>query len=176
VQVETLSGHEETLSTVQLDFAQPARLGLAYTAPSGSPATPLCIHRAPLSTHERFVAYLVEHFRGAFPTWLAPVQLGVIAVSERHREYAESVVNRLRARTIRAELLPPDESVARNVRAAAEQKLPNVAVVGEREARDDSVTLRRHGADARIVLSVDALERTLLEAIAARTASLAVNA
>jgi threonyl-tRNA synthetase len=168
VQVATLSGHEETLSTVQVDFAQPARLGLEYTAASGKPETPLCIHRAPLSTHERFVAFLVEHFRGAFPTWLAPVQLAVIAVSERYRPYAESLVERLRARMIRAELLPPDESVTRNVRSAAEQKVPNIAVVGEREARDGSVTLRRRGSAAQVVLSVDALEAELLEAIARR--------
>src|SRR5690606_660604 len=79
VQVETLSGHEETLSTVQVDFAQPKRLGLRYTARSGNFETPFCIHRAPFSTHERFVAFLLEHFRGALPTWLAPVQIAVIA-------------------------------------------------------------------------------------------------
>ena len=82
IQVRTLGGTEETLSTVQLDFAQPARLGLSFTAPSGQPAVPYCIHRAPLSTHERFVAFLVELYGGAFPTWLAPVQLLVVPVSD----------------------------------------------------------------------------------------------
>lgn len=168
VQVRTLAGTEETLSTVQLDFVQPGRLDLSYTAASGQPATPLCIHRAPFSTHERFIALLVELYGGAFPIWLAPVQLLVVPVSDRSREYADSVMRRLRARFIRAELASSAETVASNIRAAAERKIANVAVVGPREEARQSVTLRRRRGEPQPTLSVDALERLLLDAIARR--------
>jgi threonyl-tRNA synthetase len=175
VQVCTLIGTEETLSTVQLDFVQPVRLGLAYTAPSGGPEVPYCIHRAPLGTHERFVAFLLEHFDGAFPTWLAPVQVLVIAVSDAQRDYADAIVRRLRGRFVRAELARTNETVARGVRDAAERKIPNVLVVGAREQRDGSVTLRRRGIDKQTVLSVDELERRLLAAIERRLPMLEVE-
>jgi threonyl-tRNA synthetase len=175
IQVETRSGTEETLSTVQIDFAQPKRLGLAYTAPSGRAETPLCIHRAPFSTHERFVAFLIELYGGAFPTWLAPVQVVVVPVSDSHRDYAERLVRRLRGRCVRAELASAAETVARNIRDAAERKIPNVLVVGERERRDSSVTLRRHGSRERTTLTADDFERRLLAAIAERRRALAID-
>jgi threonyl-tRNA synthetase len=172
IQARTLGGTEETLSTVQLDFVQPARLGLAYTASSGQPAVPYCIHRAPLSTHERFVAFLVELHGGAFPTWLAPVQALVVPVSDAQRGYAEAIVRRLRGKLVRAEASAPGQTVARGVREAAEQKIPNVVVVGKREESDGSVTLRRRGAERHATLSVDAFERALLQAIGSRSPEL----
>jgi threonyl-tRNA synthetase len=173
IQVRTLGGTEETLSTVQLDFAQPARLGLRYTASDGQPAVPFCIHRAPLSTHERFVAFLAELYGGAFPTWLAPVQLLVVPVSDAQRDYAAGIVRRLRARYVRAECSPAGDTVARAIRDAAEQKVPNVAVVGKREVAAGSVALRRHGSNESTSMSVAELERRLLETIATRRAGLA---
>ena len=168
VQVRTLAGTEETLSTVQLDFAQPARLGLAYTSASGLPATPFCIHRAPLSTHERFVAFLLELYEGAFPTWLAPVQVVVVPVSDSIREYGERLVQRLRSRLVRAELGSPGATVARNVHDAIEQKIPNIVVVGQREQADGSVTWRRRAPAEQITLPVDEFERRLVEQIEQR--------
>jgi threonyl-tRNA synthetase len=176
VQVRTLGGTEETLSTVQLDFAQPARLGLAYTAPSGQPAVPYCIHRAPLSTHERFVAFLVELYGGAFPTWLAPVQLCIVPVSDAQREYADGVVRRLRGKLVRAEVASAGETVARGVREAAELKIPNVGVVGKREQAEGRVMLRRHGVEKQSSLTVDELERVLLSAIERRSEALELTA
>jgi threonyl-tRNA synthetase len=176
IQVRTLGGTEETLSTVQLDFAQPARLGLTYTAPSGQQAVPYCIHRAPLSTHERFVAFLIERYGGAFPTWLAPQQLCVVPVSDSHREYAEAIVRRLRGKLVRAEVASAGETVARSVREAAERKVPNVGVVGKREESDGRVMLRRHGVEKQSSLTVDELERVLLRAIERRSHTLEVVA
>jgi threonyl-tRNA synthetase len=176
VQVRTLGGTEETLSTVQVDFAQPKRLGLEYMARSGRPAVPFCIHRAPLSTHERFVAFLAELYGGAFPTWLAPVQLCVVPVSDAQRAYAERIVQRLRARLVRATVAPSGDTVARAVRDAAERKIPNVAVVGKREEAGGSASLRLHGTDRQTVLAVDELERRLLDAIARRSRTLSVDA
>jgi threonyl-tRNA synthetase len=168
VQVRTRIGSEETLSTVQLDFAQPARLGLLYTASSGAPATPLCIHRAPLSTHERFVAFLLELYRGAFPLWLAPVQIEVVPVSDAHRAYAEGIVKRLRGRFVRAEVAAARETVARNVRDALELKVPLVAVVGAREERSGRVSLRLFESGRRAEMPVEELEQRLLQAIGER--------
>ncbi len=172
VQVRTLGGTEETLSTVQLDFAQPKRLGLAYTASSGEPAVPFCIHRAPLSTHERFVAFLVELYGGALPTWLAPVQLHVVPVSDAQRGYAERIVERLRAKLVRASAASSGVTVARAVRDAAERKIPNVAVVGKREEASGGASLRRHGCEDHEQVIVDELERRLLDAIARRARTL----
>ena len=165
IQVRTLGGTEETLSTVQLDFAQPKRLGLAYTARSGQPAVPFCIHRAPLSTHERFVAFLVEHFGGALPTWLAPQAL-VVLVSDAFRDYAEGSWRPARIRA--AVAAPAGDTVAYSVRDAAERKIPNVLVVGRRERDAGGVTLRRHGVEAQTSLSLDDFERRLRDAIARR--------
>ena len=168
IQVRTRGGTEETLSTVQLDFVQPARLGLHYTTPSGQPAVPFCIHRAPLSTHERFVAFLVERCGGALPTWLAPVQVRVLPVSAAQREYAEQLVRRLRGRFVRAELAASGETLARSVREASTRKIPNVVVVGRREQTDGTVTLRTLGHETQLTIPVDAFERQLLRAIEER--------
>src|SRR6185436_14606791 len=91
VQFKTVTGREETASTNQLDFAVPARLGLFYIGPDGQRHVPYVIHRAPLGTHERFVAFVIEHLGGAFPTWLAPVQALVLPVSEKYYEYGEMI-------------------------------------------------------------------------------------
>jgi threonyl-tRNA synthetase len=175
VQVTNSLGAEETLSTVQVDFAQPRRLGLGYVAASGELETPLCIHRAPFSTHERFVAFLLELFGGALPLWLSPVQLLVIAVAEPHAAYAAEVVTRLRARGIRAERASVGQTVANNVRIGAARKIPLLGVVGAREQAERTVAVRRHGDRAQASLSLDALEVRLLAALAKRDRSLSLS-
>ena len=169
IQFRTVTGREETLSTVQLDFAVPPRLGLAYVGADGAEHTPYCVHRAPLSTHERFVAILTEHFGGAFPTWLAPVQVQVLTVSDRFDHYAQDIVARLRGNLVRAELGSGNDTVAKKVRAATVRKIPNVLVVGERETADGTVTLRRYGVREQTTLSVAAFEAALAKTIAARS-------
>lgn len=161
-------GADETLSTVQVDFAQPRRLGLRYVTASGAHATPYCIHRAPLSTHERFVAYLTERYGGAFPTWLAPVQVLVVAVSDRFEAYANEVVARLRGQFVRARLAPLAETVSRNIRDAVAQRVPNVVVLGQREQRDGRVTVRRLGIEQQLELDLAEFQRLLLAAIRSR--------
>jgi threonyl-tRNA synthetase len=165
VQVRTRGGTEETLSTVQLDFVQPKRLGLSYTAASGNLETPYCIHRAPLSTHERIVAFLVEKFAGALPTWLSPVQVVAVPVADAQRDYAEQLVRRLRAKFVRAKVAPQGETLARSVRDASVAKVPNVVVVGRREQADALITLRRLGSKQQLTLSCDEFERRLLRTI-----------
>lgn len=168
-QLGSASGREETLSTVQLDFVQPERLGLSYTGSDGRAHHPLCIHRAPLSTHERLVAFLIERSGGALPTWLAPEQVRVIGVSDRFEPYARQIVDRLRAQWVRAELTDGSETVANRVRVACEQKVPNLLVLGEREQAAGSVTLRQLGSRAQRTLGYDEFESALLAAIRGRS-------
>ena len=171
IQFRTVTGREETLSTVQLDFAVPPRLGLAYIGEDGERHTPYCVHRAPFSTHERFVAILTEHFGGAFPTWLAPVQVRVLTVSDQFTEYAESIVRRLRANFVRAEPGTENDTVAKKIREGATRKIPNLLIVGEREMADGTVTLRRYGVRQQTTMPVAAFEAALANTIAARSLS-----
>lgn len=169
IQVSTAAGGEETLSTVQLDFVQPGRMGLSYVGGDGQSKVPLCIHRAPFSTHERIVAYLCELYQGAFPTWLAPVQLLVIPVSKKYASYAEEIVARFREKFIRAQLARSSETVSRNVLEATQQRVPNCVVVGAREQAARSVTLRTFGVKEQVEMQVDALEESVLHAIRVRS-------
>ena len=169
IQFTTVTGREESLSTVQLDFSQPQSLGLGYVGADGETHTPYCIHRAPLSTHERMVAFLLEHYGGAFPTWLAPVQVQVITVSERFDGYADEIVLGLREHMVRAERAPSSDTVAKKIRQGTTQKIPNLLVVGEREAAEGTVTLRRYGHKAQHTLSLAAFQAALLKTIEGRS-------
>ncbi|MEW6283321.1 MAG: threonine--tRNA ligase, partial [Candidatus Eremiobacterota bacterium] len=144
-QIRNVVGREETASTNQLDFAIPERFGLVYTGSDGGLHTPYCIHRAPLGTHERFLAFLMEHFKGAFPTWMAPVQVRLIPVHiERFGDYAEKVAQELRGRFFRVEVDLGAESFNKKIRTAATEKVPNVLILGEREQEAAEVTWRRY--------------------------------
>lgn len=169
VQFQTVTGRDESLSTVQLDFAVPPRLGLSYVGEDGAEHVPYCVHRAPFSTHERFVALLLEHFGGAFPTWLAPVQVQVITVSEQFHEYATGIVSRLRGKFVRAELASESDTVSKKIRDATTRKIPNLLVVGERESAAGTVTLRRHGVKAQATMPLEVFESALLDTIARRS-------
>src|SRR5690606_2472494 len=168
MQFRTVTGREETASTNQLDFAVPPRLGLVYRGADTAEHHPFVIHRAPAGTHERFVAFLIEHFGGAFPTWLAPVQVRVLTVSDSFREYGEKIVSRLRKRFVRAELDESSETVGKKIRNAVTHKIPNILVVGEREQQEGSVTLRRYGSQEQKSMPLDAFEADLLERVRTR--------
>ena len=168
VQFHTVTGRDESVSTVQLDFAVPPRLGLTYVGSDGQEHTPYCIHRAPFSTHERFVAFLIEHFGGAFPTWLAPVQAQVITVSENFHDYAAEIVSRLRGQMVRAEIASESDTVSKKILNGTTQKIPNLLVVGERERDERTVTLRRYGVKQQTTLSLDDFEAAILETIRSR--------
>jgi threonyl-tRNA synthetase len=152
-QVRTVVGREETTSTNQLDFGVAARFDLKYKGEDGAFHRPLIIHRAPLSTHERMISLLIEHFGGAFPTWMAPVQVRILPVADAVAEFAESLAADLRSRLFRVEVDASAESFNKRLRNAAVQKVPNVLVIGQREAAAGAVTWRRHVApkDQRVV-------------------------
>ena len=135
---------EYTVSTNQLDFAVPPRFGLTYTDRDGSEKTPYCIHRAPLGTHERFIAFLIEHFGGAFPTWLAPVQVQIVPVSEKHLGYARKIERELRHELVRVEVDASDATMGKKIRTGTTRKIPILLIVGAREEEAGRVTVRRY--------------------------------
>lgn len=142
VQVWSAIGREFTLATNQVDFAVPARFGLRYQVSGGGYETPLCIHRAPLGTHERFIGFLIEHFAGAFPTWLAPVQVQVMSISEKTADYAQQVSDQIRSRGFRAEADLGPEKIGAKIRLAQLGKIPYMLVIGAREEANQEVAVR----------------------------------
>jgi threonyl-tRNA synthetase len=146
VQVRTALGKDETLSTVQLDFLLPERFDLNYVGEDGKQHRPVVIHRGVVSTMERFVAFLIEEYKGAFPTWLAPTQVQVIPVSPSvHLDYAKKVQELLQAEGIRVELDARDEKIGYKIREAQIQKTPYMLVVGDNEAAESAVNVRKYG-------------------------------
>ena len=146
VQVKTALGKEETLSTVQLDFLLPERFDLTYVGEDGKPHRPVVIHRGVVSTMERFVAFLIEEYKGAFPAWIAPVQVQVIPVSpDVHFDYAKQVQAKLKANGFRVELDGRNEKIGYKIREAQMQKIPYMLVVGDQEVEGESVNVRKYG-------------------------------
>lgn len=146
VQVRTALGKDETLSTVQLDFLLPERFDLSYVGEDGKQHRPVVIHRGVVSTMERFVAFLIEEYKGAFPTWLAPVQVQVIPVSPSiHLEYAKQVQEQLQEAGLRVELDARDEKIGYKIREAQMQKIPYMLVVGDNEIAEQAVNVRKYG-------------------------------
>ncbi|MCM3588632.1 threonine--tRNA ligase [Mesobacillus maritimus] len=146
VQVKTALGKEETLSTVQLDFLLPERFDLTYIGEDGKHHRPVVIHRGVVSTMERFVAFLTEEYKGAFPTWLAPVQVQVIPVSpDVHFDYAKQVQEKLKSEGFRVELDGREEKIGYKIREAQMQKIPYMLVVGDKEIEENAVNVRKYG-------------------------------
>ncbi|MBZ5603543.1 MAG: threonine--tRNA ligase [Acidobacteriia bacterium] len=147
IQLADVMGHEETYSTIQVDFHLPNQFELGYIAPDGKEHRPVIIHRAIISTMERMVSYLIELYAGAFPVWLAPVQATVLPITDRHVEFARKVHERLLAAGLRSHLDDRNEKVNLKIREAQLQKVPYMLVVGDREAEADSVAVRhrKHG-------------------------------
>jgi threonyl-tRNA synthetase len=138
-------GREWQLSTIQIDFIQPARLGCEYIGEDGKAHTPVLLHRAVTGSTERFLAVLIEHYAGAFPVWLSPVQAVVIPVADRHLDYARGVQEQLAARDLRVEVDDSQNSMQKKIRDNSRQKIPYLLIVGDREAEHGSVNVRRRG-------------------------------
>jgi threonyl-tRNA synthetase len=145
IQLADVMGHEETYSTIQVDFHLPNQFDLNYTGADGKLHRPVMIHRAIVSTMERMVAYLIEHYGGAFPLWLAPVQVGLVPISERHLDYAKKVQSELQTTGFRVELDSRNEKMNAKIRDFTMQKVPYVLVVGDKEAEASTVSVRTRG-------------------------------
>ncbi|MBF8969788.1 MULTISPECIES: threonine--tRNA ligase [unclassified Streptococcus] len=147
VQVKTALGNEETLSTIQLDFLLPERFELTYIGADGEEHRPVMIHRGIVSTMERFVAYLIETYKGAFPTWLAPTQVTLIPISnEAHADYAWEVAKELKDLGFRVHVDERNEKMQYKIRQSQTQKVPYQLIVGDKEMEDKSVNVRRYGS------------------------------
>jgi threonyl-tRNA synthetase len=142
VQIWSAIGREFSLMTNQVDFAQPARFDLKFTNREGNEEMPLCIHRAPLSTHERLIGFLLEHYAGNFPVWLSPEQARVIPITDNQNEYADKIVKQLRDEGIRAHADVSAQRMNAKIRQAQLMKVPYMLVVGENEMKAEQVSLR----------------------------------
>jgi threonyl-tRNA synthetase len=163
-------GRSWQLGTVQLDYSMPERFDLTYTGADNAEHRPVMIHRALFGSYERFIGIMVEHYGGDFPLWLAPVQAIVLPISDRFNEYAASVRDRLRAAGVRVELDARAESVGRKIRDAELRKLPYMAIVGEREAEQRTVSLREHRAGDTGSVDLEELAERLAEELSLRGA------
>ncbi len=172
VQIWSAIGREFTLATNQVDFAVPARFDLAFINQAGQAETPLCLHRAPLSTHERMVGFLIEHYAGKFPVWLSPEQVRVIPITDAHSEYAAGLARRLKAAGIRAQADLGAERMNAKIRAAQLMQVPYMLVIGDREMEQGAVSLRQRDGGRRDGLPEAEFTAMVLERIASRSAEL----
>ncbi|MBW7891620.1 MAG: threonine--tRNA ligase [Chitinophagaceae bacterium] len=145
VQIWSTIGREFTLATNQVDFAQGRRFNLEFTNKENAPEIPLIIHRAPLGTHERFIGFLLEHYAGKFPLWLAPLQVKILPISEKFMDYATRLLGDLRSAGMRAEIDSRPEKIGRKIRDTELLKVPYMLVIGEKEVNENMVAVRKHG-------------------------------
>ena len=166
VQFKSVIGREESMSTVQLDFAAKTRFKLIYTDEHGKDNNEVfVIHRAPLSVHERFMAFLIEHYAGVWPLWLAPVQVKLVAVGEKHVSHCEKLATELREHSIRVEIDASDETVGNKIRKAVAEKVPYMLVIGDKEIGSEMLMVRDRGSkDTRAISKqnfIDELEEKI---------------
>ncbi len=146
IQIYSAIGREFTLATNQVDFAQAERFDLWFTNEKNEKERPIIIHRAPLSTHERFIGFLLEHYAGNLPAWLSPKQVAVLPISDKYLPYAQKVVDFLKKADIRASFDDRNEKIGKKIRDAEVKKVPYMLVLGENEMQEESVSVRKHGA------------------------------
>ncbi len=145
VQIWSIIGKEFTLATNQVDFAQGKSFKLSFTNKDNHPEIPLIIHRAPLGTHERFIGFLLEHYAGKFPTWLAPLQVKILPISDKFMDYANSILQKLKNADIRVEIDDRQEKIGKKIRDTELAKVPYMLVVGEKEMNESKASIRRQG-------------------------------
>ncbi len=155
VQIWSVIGREFTLATNQVDFAQSRSFKLSFTNKNNEPEIPLIIHRAPLGTHERFIGFLLEHYAGKFPTWLAPLQVKILPISDKFMDYGEAVLQKLRAAGIRAEIDDRNEKIGKKIRDTELAKVPYMLVFGEKEIENNAVAIRKQGLGDQGVINLD---------------------
>jgi threonyl-tRNA synthetase len=169
IQLADVMGHEETYSTIQIDFHLPERFDLSYIAADGQAHRPVMIHRAIVSTMERMISYLIELYGGAFPVWLAPVQAIVLPISDRQNDYARQIEQKLIAAGIRAELDGRSDKINFKIREAQLQKIPYMLVVGDREAQAGQVAVRNRKQGDQGAVAVDDFISRLLQLVTTRS-------
>jgi len=172
VQIWSAIGREFTLATNQVDFAQGRRFNLSFTNQNNEAETPLIIHRAPLGTHERFIGFLLEHYAGKFPTWLAPVQVKVLPISDKFMGYAKDVLLKLKKADIRAEIDERNEKIGKKIRDTELMRVPYMLVIGEKEMNENKVAVRRQGKGDVGAKTVDEFMNEIVEEVKERRSEL----
>jgi len=175
VDIQDALGRRWQVATIQVDFQQPDRFALEYIDADGQAKRPVMVHRAIFGSFERFVGILTEHYAGAFPTWLAPVQARVLPVSEKHQEYGRAVYAKLRDARVRGELDDRNEKLGYRIREAQLKKVPYMLVVGERESQNGTVSLRHRTGEDRGAIPLDRVLADLAREIATRASGLTVG-
>jgi threonyl-tRNA synthetase len=145
VQIWSVIGREFTLATNQVDFAQGRSFKLNFTNKDNQPEVPLIIHRAPLGTHERFIGFLLEHYAGKFPAWLAPLQVKILPISDKFMDYSKTILEKLKKADIRAEIDDRNEKIGKKIRDTELMRVPYMLVVGEKEMNEGKAAVRRQG-------------------------------
>jgi threonyl-tRNA synthetase len=145
VQIYSVIGREFTLATNQVDFSQGRSFDLQYTTQDNHTDVPLIIHRAPLGTHERFIGFLLEHYAGKLPAWLAPLQVKILPISDKFLDYSKEVLRKLKKADIRAEIDDRSEKIGKKIRDTELMKVPYMLVIGEKEVSENKVSVRRQG-------------------------------
>jgi threonyl-tRNA synthetase len=172
VQIWSAIGKEFSLATNQVDFAVPARFDLSFVNSKGEDEVPLCIHRAPLSTHERMVGFLLEHYAGNFPVWLSPDQVTIVPITDLHNEYAAGLAKQMRAAGIRASADLSSDRMNAKIRNAQLFKVPYMAVVGDAEMAAGTIALRKRDGTRHNDLGVSQFITDVQQKIAARSPEL----
>jgi len=165
VQIWSAIGREFTLATNQVDFAQSRSFKLSFTNQNNEPEIPLIIHRAPLGTHERFIGFLLEHYAGKFPVWLAPLQVKILPISDKYLEYAQAVKTALRKHKVRVEIDERQEKIGKKIREAELNRVPYMLVIGEKEVAENKLSIRRQGKGDAGQQTVDEFVKNIVEEI-----------
>ncbi|HQW47596.1 MAG TPA: His/Gly/Thr/Pro-type tRNA ligase C-terminal domain-containing protein, partial [Chitinophagaceae bacterium] len=165
VQIWSAIGREFTLATNQVDFAQPRSFRLSFTNQHNEQEIPLIIHRAPLGTHERFIGFLLEHFAGKLPMWLAPIQAKILPISDKFMDYCVDIKQKMKARGIRVEIDDRSEKIGKKIRDTELLKVPYMLVVGEKEMAEHGVSLRMQGKGDQGLIQVDSLISGMVDLI-----------
>lgn len=168
IQFRNLMGREETVSTIQVDFLAAKNFDLKYTDENSQEQPVVVIHRAPLSTHERFISYLIEYYGGAFPTWCAPVQVALIPVADEYNDYAQNLADRMRNEFMRVVVDNSNNSFSKKIRTNTVKKIPMMLIIGKNEVEAGTVTLRRYGVEEQKTLSADEFMTIIREEIRSR--------
>jgi threonyl-tRNA synthetase len=168
VQIYSVIGKEFTLATNQVDFAQSRSFKLSFTNKDNQPEIPLIIHRAPLGTHERFIGFLLEHYAGKFPVWLAPLQVKILPISDKFMDFANEVKAKLRKHRVRVDIDERQEKIGKKIREAELARVPYMLVIGEKEVAENKLSIRRQGKGDAGQLTVEEFVNNVLDEIVNR--------